>query len=340
MQSALAVFVLAFLRLRSGAAHDLLDDADTCPHMWLLQSGVRYRTSHESTREQQPVEQSLLALEQQRQRQLRQLALRVQLKQKHEDMQEVLRQRRKTEQQSFANLCHELDGALPNSGKWIDIGILSAPANFERREQVRRRWLDALRRDPASRCIRANFIMGHSEWVSAEQGTIATPQQMHQELQIEAETQKHGDIVRIALPENYKNLPDKTLQILQRGVDDGYAFIFKVDDDQNLNVPTMKAEVMKLEPQELIYGGMYLWAQQKYSHQVGPDGQFHKYFGGPAYMLSLPLARRVLGPRSLEFVSYGTKSEDMDMGRWVANVAEEEPVNWVVFRNHFSIGMT
>lgn len=231
--------------------------------------------------------------------------------------------------------CAMVAGKLTRPDRWVDVSILSAPANVDQRTQIRASWLDALRRSPLGRCVRAFFVIGHAELSEEQQprrqGVVADEEQMALEKKLDQEARDYGDITRIALPDKYQNLPDKTLMAVQRSVRDGFGFVLKVDDDQFLDTGVVQTWMLKLDPKALIYGGVGLFREVTSPTQLGPgsDGDFKPYFSGTAYLLSQALAERVALPRSAEFVSYGTSSEDVDMGRWVEQATGKDNVDWL-----------
>lgn len=206
----------------------------------------------------------------------------------------------------------------------IYIGIMSAPKNIARRMAVRSAYLNQLRNESRDGRlafgIRAEFIMGHTPFETSFQGSVASPQQMQLEREIQAEALEHGDIARIPLPERYENLPDKVLQMLTRGLQTRYDFILKIDDDQHLDIAALETLLEAVDPQSLLYAGGYLWKSEEFSSQEGADHKFVKYYGGPCYLLSEKLASRIaidMQNQTSAFTAYGSSSEDVDMGRWV-----------------------
>merc|ERR1711860_426470 len=164
--------------------------------------------------------------------------------------------------------------------------------------------------------------MGKNE----KQGTLMTKKQIQSEWLLAEESKRFQDIVRIALPESYENLPDKTLQIFAHAVQAGYAFIVKMDDDQQPDLIAIQELAKSTNPQSMLYAGNRLWSPHGRHYvwpgQVGRDGKFVQYFGGPCYMLSYELARRIAvedRSQSIELIRTGSASEDVDMGRWVKN---------------------
>jgi len=161
---------------------------------------------------------------------------------------------------------------MTDASRFIYIGIQTAPGNFDRRQQVRQSWLNALRSKYAGedKSVRAEFIVGHvpiADNLVHAQGVIATQDIQDLEHRLDEESQLHNDILRIPLPETYMNLPDKALQTLGLGVNGGYRYVVKIDDDQHLDVNTTISFCSRMTQYEDLYAGQYLWGTQSYTQQ-------------------------------------------------------------------------
>lgn len=209
---------------------------------------------------------------------------------------------------------------VASSDKLLYVGIMSAPDNRQKRDVVRKSYLNELRKKHTDGRVFAKFIIGHVPFTSYAQGTLGTPEQLKLEKQLEEEEKAHGDILRVPLPEKYENLPDKVIHSLQHGLQQQYSFLMKIDDDMDMNIDETEKFVAEHSPDKFIYAGASNWATPAYESQKGPDGKFAPYFAGPCYMLSRGLAHQILevhGAHTAEFIRYGSSSEDVDMGRWV-----------------------
>merc|ERR1712187_96944 len=124
-------------------------------------------------------------------------------------------------------------------------------------------------------------------------------------------------------------LSEKVLLLLGRGLQKGYSFMVKVDDDQHLDIDAVERVLENRKPKSKedpktevqLYAGNYLWDKEAYKIQEGADGSFVKYFGGPCYMLSRDLAEHIADidlSHSMAYNTYGSTSEDVNMGHWVA----------------------
>jgi len=220
--------------------------------------------------------------------------------------------------------CHSVRNlaAAASFQQFIYIGVLSAPNNFKRREQARRLWLKDTRAKFGQEArVRAEFIVGHTPLYSDPhvQGVLAPETALQTERQLDEESKLYNDIRRIPLAETYLTLPDKSLQTLQLGVTAGYRYIVKIDDDRELHLPELMSFCSRMIRVDDVYAGDSMFKEKAYEIQLGADGQFVPYFGGPAYLLSHGLAAKVvkLTSKGASFLLTGSSSEDVDMGRWV-----------------------
>lgn len=227
----------------------------------------------------------------------------------------------RTEPSSTDLVEHNSSALNASSRGCIYVGILSGPNNTKKRQALRDTFLKRLSsQDPNdAHEVIAEFVIGHGDFPQATQGAKPTDETLEMEKGLLQERAKHGDIRRVPLLDDYKRLTDKVYMILEHGVQRECSLIVKLDDDRSLNVELVKEMAASLKPGSLLYTGTNLWSTQAYTAQAGADGKFVQYFGGPAYALSYELASLILkdGNYANEFMTYGSKSEDVDMGRWV-----------------------
>merc|ERR1712048_36582 len=72
-----------------------------------------------------------------------------------------------------------------------------------------------------------------------------------------------------------------------------------------------------------LYMGYALVHDQHYDSQVGADGNFTPYFSGMCYGMTFDVAHEIIDEQSSDTVAYntfGSTSEDLDMGKFVAHV--------------------
>lgn len=212
----------------------------------------------------------------------------------------------------------------------VYVGIISAPENVKRRREVREKWLTAARSRFANNTdgtprVQLEFVIGRVPVMGGDtgrlQGATATEKEMTLEAAIVNEQAVYGDIARVAVAESYAELPDKVLLMLGRALQGGYDFVVKVDDDQHLNLDSVFQTIEGRNPKHPLYSGGFSWDRQDFDSQIGADGEFRRYYGGPCYLLSWSLVNNIAGEHfshSIAYNLYGGTSEDVDMGRWVA----------------------
>eukprot|EP00929_Paragymnodinium_shiwhaense_P078064 TRINITY_DN4038_c0_g3_i1.p1 TRINITY_DN4038_c0_g3~~TRINITY_DN4038_c0_g3_i1.p1 ORF type:complete len:115 (-),score=8.49 TRINITY_DN4038_c0_g3_i1:419-763(-) len=91
----------------------------------------------------------------------------------------------------------------------------------------------------------------------------------------------------------------------------------------------MLAHLSKLKSGEM-YGGTYKFKGDEYKSMVGPDNTTAPFFSGHAYWLSSRLASVIFSADRLHtflFDSYGTSSEDANVGKWVQYAARRHNLN-------------
>lgn len=211
----------------------------------------------------------------------------------------------------------------PSSDKLLYVGILSSPGNRHRRDVLRESWLQALKAHYPDKKVVAEFLIGRrpiqGQLAHHPQGTKATETEVQLEMNLTEESEL-GDIARVPMVDDYDTLSEKVLNLLSRGLERGYSFMMKIDDDQDLNISSIDDAFGSRSPADAVYAGNYLWERQGYQIQLGADGRFVKYFSGSCYVLSWELARQVAEQdmsHSVAYNMYGSKSEDVNMGRWV-----------------------
>lgn len=212
----------------------------------------------------------------------------------------------------------------------VFIGILSAPGNFQRRDMGRNLWLNKLKASKEARAGRVvvKFMIGRASGktvsLGAEghlQGRVASTEDKDVEWRLIEESRTNNDIYRLPHTDIYEALPTKVLLTLQAGLAAKADFVVKLDDDQELFFEQLLPFLTIENARGYMYGGSFLWDRKLYDSQKGADGSFKKYFAGPGYVLSAPLARQIAQTHlshSVAYDLYGSSSEDVDMGRWVA----------------------
>lgn len=128
-----------------------------------------------------------------------------------------------------------------NTTKNLFVSVVTAPANFKRRRDIRRTWLrhlkDKRQLNSSVQIVGFGFVMGL---------TIDDDVQ----LGIEQESRAHGDIIQVGMMDAYYDLAIKGVAFFNwlnencRKVD----YILKVDDDVYINVRNLTSVVASLPP--------------------------------------------------------------------------------------------
>lgn len=213
------------------------------------------------------------------------------------------------------------------------IGVLSAPQNVERRRHWRENCLPTLQQGGLDFTFK--FIIGRpSNSTSLDthtQGMVATEDERNKTKALLDEYEEHKDITFTTGREYYRDLPDKTLHVLERAYMRRARFVVKCDDDVCPHAdPLSQLATSDTYDNDtrMLYGGSYLWNGTEYENQRGANGETAQYFSGPAYVLSRNLIKAIIiefNAHTYMWPYYGSSSEDVDMGMWVAHVRDNKP---------------
>lgn len=226
----------------------------------------------------------------------------------------------------------EQTGALPApaTGPLLYIGVVSAPVNEARRMAVRDAWATQLAgQHLEDKRVLIEFLIGRAPIQGGagqhQWGTRATSSEIALEHRLQSESNRFGDIMRLPTLDVYDELPLKVLQLLSRGVDLGYPFIMKMDDDQMLNAAGALSALAGRTSTAPLYAGRVLFEETPgvapTLAQKGADETFKRYFDGSCYVLTSDLARLVAKgdvEHSVSYNMFGGTAEDVNMGHWVA----------------------
>lgn len=177
------------------------------------------------------------------------------------------------------------------SPKLLYIGVNTAPGNFERRQEIRHSWMQ----DPWSKeLLEARFMIGRTY-----------PRDDEVEDALAEEQRAHQDIIRLDVPDTYDSLSNKTLQFL-RSFRDGLVpdarFVMKLDDDTFPHVQRL-LEVLRKEDSGFQFSYMGYFHRCAQVRRSGKNAEpastyaksvFPTYASGSGYILSSPLARKVV----------------------------------------------
>lgn len=200
------------------------------------------------------------------------------------------------------------------------IGVNSAPEHAAQRAAIRESWMrDAwVRRDGEVR-----FVIGRSSKLSVD---LAVSQESH----------RYGDILHVDLDEEYRQLPLKTLLLLQAGAKSGARWIMKIDDDvvprmSSIEDTILTTNVLFPEP-SLVYVGKFWESENTHVSRnpndkkyyvpwdVYPKRHFPKFANGPLYMMSQTLARSIAVDGFNETLRNPIPLEDVNIGRAVSRL--------------------
>lgn len=195
----------------------------------------------------------------------------------------------------------------------VFIGVYSAPKNRAKREAMRQTWLSTVAKEPL---VEFRFVVGNS----------SKPQDQRA---LAEEQQRYGDLLRLPVVENYRNLTLKTLEFQSHaGLRFGSAvdFIVKCDDDVYAHVPTLVKTLQSLKAKtkgEPVYsGGMTSLAMytnkgarhyEPHYKDFGGHLRYPPFAVGPFYIVSWHVSRYVAQNKDL-LKLYG--NEDAAIGLW------------------------
>jgi len=196
----------------------------------------------------------------------------------------------------------------------VFIGVMTAPQNTQRREAVRRSWMQHPLLSGAQPLFEAKFVVGRV----ASHPALAKEQA------------ENKDVVSIDCEEGYNQLTNKTLTFMSWFAEHGTAqYVMKLDDDSYPDLDRLQAAITGAGAGPAVYMGL-LWrnapvqrtgknAERK---EDWPADVLPTYAAGPGYLLSKPLARRVGGEHFLLNHGHELHNEDVSMGVWVQREAD------------------
>ncbi|KAL0399833.1 UNVERIFIED_CONTAM: putative beta-1,3-galactosyltransferase 2 [Sesamum radiatum] len=197
------------------------------------------------------------------------------------------------------------------------IGINTAFSSRKRRDSVRATWMpqgDERRKLESEKGIVIRFVIGHS----ATLGGIL-------DRAIEAEDQKHGDILRLDHVEGYLELSAKTKTYFATAVSLWDAeYYVKVDDDVHVNIATLGETLARHRKKPRVYIGCMksgpVLAQRGVRYHEPEHWKFgepgNKYFRhatGQLYAISKDLASYI---SVNQHVLHKYANEDVSLGSW------------------------
>lgn len=204
-----------------------------------------------------------------------------------------------------------------SSPELLFIGIMSAPGNFARRQEIRQSWMThhVMRNDSR---VKAKFVIGQVG--------------EHQESALQKEAAHYKDFVRLAVVEGYSNLTRKTLTFFKWSVlhHPATKFFMKLDDDTFPKMEALLPILAKKKPHYVYMGAMMgggpvqrrgKWAEDP---TIFPDEFYPTYAAGSGYILSMRLARK-LHEADIQGGIRLLANEDTTVGVWIHNFADANP---------------
>jgi hypothetical protein len=178
-----------------------------------------------------------------------------------------------------------------SSNKSVFIALISAPAHFQQRNDIRQTWNAHLKNinKNVMGMARIGFFLGLTTNVTIQN-------------QINEESKKHGDVVQIEMNDSYRNLTLKSIAVLNwvRQHCAKVDLLFKVDDDVYVNVNNLVHFVRSnyqsngslfgypnfgYFPIRMELGYDKGYAKWDMTYEEYPWGNFPNYVNGPAYLM-------------------------------------------------------
>lgn len=158
---------------------------------------------------------------------------------------------------------------------------------------------------------------------SHNQGVRANVDEQTASQQLLNESALFNDLLFTPNRDMYTDLTLKVISYLSWGVGQGrYDYIVKTDDEYCLDTVTFDA-LLKREHQH-EYFGWYFWKGDEYSIMKGPNNIVAPFMSGAVFGLSADLASRIImddAAHTNTYLSYGTSSDDANVGKWVQYAA-------------------
>ncbi|KAL8474293.1 hypothetical protein ACS0TY_030938 [Phlomoides rotata] len=197
------------------------------------------------------------------------------------------------------------------------IGINTAFSSRKRRDSVRATWMPQGEKRKileSEKGIVVRFVIGHS----ATLGGIL-------DRAIEAEDQKHGDIMRLDHVEGYLELSAKTKTYFATAVSMWDAeYYIKVDDDVHVNIATLGETLARHRKKPRVYigcmkSGPVLSQRGVRYHEPEfwkfgePGNKYFRHATGQLYAISKDLATYI---KDNQHVLHKYANEDVSLGSW------------------------
>lgn len=180
---------------------------------------------------------------------------------------------------------------------------------------------------------------------SHNQGGVDTEWEQKIARELLEEQKNHSDMVILPMRDQYMALPDKLVNTLQYAWwhDPKTPYIGEHDIEYCVDIPKANQCVETFEasqrcpevhgddepcPQDkfhYLYAGTYMFKGTEYKSMRGAEGKGRPYFSGHAWFVSRNLVGIIIEENRAHTMlngAYGSVSEDVDMGKWVAHANE------------------
>lgn len=209
--------------------------------------------------------------------------------------------------------------------------VLSARANFERRQAIRETW-------GSGHCV--YFVVGAPPLYTTTTWNHAEPANVQR--QLIQEQSEHRDLLDVRFPESYSSLPCKLKLAFQWVVHsplmpESVRWLLKVDDDTVARVATLERALLRHHQPTVptVIGNIIThrqvptagkWAERRYPHHYYPD--FPN--GASGYVVTVPIAKYIAALQNPVYY----QGEDTSIGIWLdeASSATSSPsmqVTWI-----------
>lgn len=227
----------------------------------------------------------------------------------------------------------------------VSVGADLFQERQRQRENCREKFYDVADRIVADKKLSLHFVfvVGIPSYDTRPvddhvHGQLATAREINVASALLEEQRIHGDLYITPHRDHYRDLTEKKLGLLKRGVELGCNYIFKVDHEYCLNVEIATKLIDQHErqhPDQELYLGNRLWTGLEHPDlMTGPNNETTPYFSGHLHGLSKGLASVIVyqdWTHSVLKAAYGTSSEDQNTGLWVQYASQVHgiKVNWV-----------
>ncbi|XP_005074179.1 acetylgalactosaminyl-O-glycosyl-glycoprotein beta-1,3-N-acetylglucosaminyltransferase [Mesocricetus auratus] len=180
-------------------------------------------------------------------------------------------------------------------GVFLLLAVKSSPANYERRELIRRTW--GQERSYSGRQVRRLFLLGTSPPEEA-----AREPQLADLLDLEA--REHGDVLQWDFQDTFLNLSLKHLHLLDWTAErcPGASFLLSCDDDVFVHTANVLHFLEVQSPESHLFTGQLMdgsvpirdsWSKYFVPPQLFPGKAYPVYCSGGGFLLSSRTAREL-----------------------------------------------